>query len=284
MEIIVGKTAGFCFGVKNAVTKTMKEIEASKHVCCLGELVHNKQVTDELEKKGVKFIEDIEDAKDRLIIRAHGVPKDIYVHAKEKNIELIDLTCPKVLKIHEISEEYTNKDYFIFLTGKVEHPEIIGTVSFCEGGYYVIEDEKDISNAIKMFENSNKDRLLIISQTTYSIEKFQRIVEQIKTKIPEDKIEVRNTICNATKQRQEETVHIASRVDLMIIIGGKHSSNSNKLYEIAKQHCNKVKFIETYEELDANCLKDINRIGIMAGASTPEESMQKVIEKLKSIC
>ena len=134
MEIIIGKTAGFCFGVKNAVENTMKELEKKEETYCLGELVHNKQVTEELILKGAKFIDDIYEAKNKVIIRAHGVTKEIYENAEKLNLRIKDLTCPKVLKIHSIAEEYSNKDYFIFLIGQKEHPETIGTASFCTSG------------------------------------------------------------------------------------------------------------------------------------------------------
>lgn len=161
---------------------------------------------------------------------------------------------------------------------------MIGTISFCGDWNCIIESEEDIENAIKEFEKSNCENTLIISQTTYSLEKFERIIEEIKNIIPKEKLEIKNTICNATKQRQEETESIAKKVDAMIIVGGKHSSNSNKLYELARKYCKNVLFVETEKELDMDRLKNVNSIGIMAGASTPEESIQKVIEKVNKIC
>lgn len=284
MEIIIGKTAGFCFGVKNAVTKTLEELNKTKAISCLGELVHNKQVTDELKKQGVNFIENIEDAEGKVIIRSHGVQKQIYEKAKKLNIELIDLTCPKVLYIHKIAEEYAKKGYYIFLTGKAEHPEMIGTISFCGENYYVVEDEKEIVNAIEKYKKSNIEKAAIISQTTFSLEKFNNIVQIISKEIKQENLEIKNTICTATKQRQEETAQIAKNVDIMIIIGGKNSSNSTKLYELSKKYCNNVIFIETEKELDVKSIEKSRKIGIMAGASTPEKSIQNVVEKLEKIC
>lgn len=186
------------------------------------------------------------------------------------------------MHIHNIAKEYSKKNYFIFLVGKAEHPEVIGTISFCEKGHYIIEKIEDAHKAVEKFKKSNNEKALIISQTTFSLEKFQDIAEKIKQLVPEN-IEIKNTICNATKQRQEETEQIAKQVDLMIIIGGKHSSNSNKLYEIAKKYCKNVLFIETEQEIDENTIKTKNKIGIMAGASTPEKSIQKVVEKISNI-
>lgn len=186
------------------------------------------------------------------------------------------------MHIHNIAEEYSKKNYFIFLVGKTEHPEVIGTISFCEHGYYIVEKIEDAHKAVKEFKKTNIRKGLIISQTTFALEKFNNIVEKIQALIPEN-IEVKNTICSATKERQIETEKLAKHVELMIIIGGKHSSNSNKLYEIAKKHCKNVLFIETEQEIDENTIKTKNKIGIMAGASTPEKSIQKVIEKISNI-
>ena len=284
MEIIIGKTAGFCFGVKNAVTKAYEELEKTGKAFCLGELVHNKQVTDELINKGMVFIDSLDETNGNVIIRSHGVEKKIYKEAEDRNIELVDLTCPKVLHIHNIAEEYAEKDYFILLIGKVEHPEMIGTISFCGANHFVIENEEQIEEAVKQFEKSGKRHALVIAQTTFSLEKFNLIVEKLKKLIVPNNLEIKNTICNATKERQEETEKIAKQVDAMIIVGGKHSSNSNKLYELSKKYCEKTYFMETEDELNINDFKEIHTLGIMAGASTPQESIQKIVEKLQKIC
>lgn len=282
MQIILGKTAGFCFGVKNAVNKALEAVQNGENIQCLGELVHNKQVTDDLEKNGIEFVENINDAKNKLIIRSHGVEKQIYTLAKKMGIELIDLTCPKVLNVHKITEEYSNKGYYIFLVGQKEHPETIGTISFCGKNYTLIQSEADIENAIKDYNKSHYTKSVLISQTTYSLEKFNDILKQLKRNILN--LEVQNTICNATKLRQEETEKIAKEVDLMIIIGGKHSSNSNKLFEISKKYCNNTIFLETKEEIDINYIKCFKKVGIMAGASTPQASITDVVDILEKTC
>ena len=289
MEIIIGKTAGFCFGVQNAVTKAKEELEKEK-VCCIGELVHNHEVTKDLENHGLTIINNIDDLDDLnmpVIIRSHGETKETYEKAKEKNIKLIDLTCPKVLKIHEIVKEYSNKNFYIFLIGKNTHPEIIATKSYCGNNYSVIEEIEDVEKEFLEFKKSGLTDLLIISQTTYSLEKFEKIVEKIKNIINDEKeninLIVKNTICNATKQRQEETIILSKQVDMMIIIGGKHSSNTLKLYEIAKENSPNSILIETYEELNKEMFFGINRVGIMAGASTPKGSIDLVVEFLSKI-
>ena len=284
MEIIIGKTAGFCFGVKNAVTKAEEELRESRKAYCLGELVHNNQVTQELVKNGMIFINSIEEAQGKAIIRAHGVPKEVYNIAKQRGTQLVDLTCPKVIHIHKIAEEYANMGYYIFLIGQKEHPEIKGTISFCGENSYIIEEMEEVEEAIKYFNEKNKEKALIIPQTTYSLEKFNEIAERLKTKLKIEKLEIKNTICNATKQRQEEVIEISKKVKTMIIIGSKTSSNSNKLYEISKKHCNNVIFIETKDELNLSKLDKKGPIGIMAGASTPQKSIDEVVEKIKEIC
>lgn len=286
MEIIIGKTAGFCFGVANAVNKTEQILKECKDTCCLGELVHNKQVIEELQNKGLVIIKDINQAKHNAIIRAHGEPKETYEEAKKLGINILDLTCPKVLKIHNIAKEYENKGYYILLIGQRQHPETIGTISYCGENSSIIEGKQDIEESLNKLYNSNIRKVLILSQTTYNIESFNEIVDLVKenTQSKELELEIKNTICNATKLRQEETKEIASRVDMMIIIGGKNSSNTNKLYQICNKYCSKCILIEAPEELDLNSIKEANKIGIMAGASTPQKSIDSVVEMLQKMC
>ena len=283
MEIIVGKTAGFCYGVKRAVEGAKKELKQNKgNVYCLGELVHNEQVIKELENQGITFINSLINNKDIFIIRAHGAEKNIYDIAEKNNIKLKDYTCPNVLKIHEIAGEFSKKGYYIFLCGNKNHPENIGTISYCGDNVYIIENEDTVSEALGKINDAETKKLLLISQTTYSLEKFQKIEKIIKNKINKDiKLVIKNTICRATELRQEETKQLAKKVDYMIIIGGKNSSNTKKLYEIAKKNCNNSICIETEKELNLDELTGKEKIGIMAGASTPKESIDGVCEKLK---
>lgn len=282
MEIIVGKTAGFCYGVKRAVDGAKEEVNNIKKIYCLGEIVHNKQVVEELEDDGITFINTIEEAKGKTIIRAHGVAKNIYEKAKELNIKLIDYTCPNVLKIHKIADEYYSKGYFIVLCGNKRHPENIGTISHCGNNYFVIEKEDETFKALQYFKKSKLQKLLLISQTTYSLEKFYVIEEIIKNELENDKeIVIKNTICKATELRQKETEEISNKVDYMIIIGGTNSSNTKKLFDIAKKNCKNCICIETAKELNVQDLRKYNKIGIMAGASTPKKSIEEVYESLR---
>lgn len=288
MEVIVGKTAGFCYGVKNAVDNATEEIKKNNNVCCLGEIVHNSKVVKELQDMGMKFIENLEENTDgcKTIIRAHGVPQEIYIQAEEKGIELVDLTCPKVLKIHKIVSEYASRDYFIFVIGNKVHPETQGTISFCGKTSYIIEQEDDIEDAINEFKTSKMKNLLVVVQTTFSMEKFNNFIQKINTYFDEKEqninVEVINTICNATKIRQEETEEMSKNIDYMVIIGGKNSSNTKKLYDISCKNCNKVVCIEDVSEINLEDFDFVNTVGIMAGASTPQKSVDEVVELLKN--
>lgn len=284
MEIVVGKTAGFCYGVRNAVTKAEEKLKEYGSISCLGELVHNGEVIKKLEKLGMNVVENIEDANGKVIIRAHGIEKSTYELAKQLNIEIFDYTCPSVLKIHEIAEKYGKEGYFIFCIGSKNHPETLGTISFCGKNSYLLEDEDDIEKAIDALEKSNIKNIFIIVQTTFSLEKFNHMVDKIKEHLNETyEIEIKNTICNATRIRQDETDEISKNVECMIIIGGKNSSNTRKLYDIAKRNCSNTFIIETVDELDVNEIKKYNKVGIMAGASTPDESIRNVINIIQQI-
>ncbi len=252
MEIIVGKTAGFCYGVERAVKGATEEIKNTKEgIYCLGEIVHNKQVIKKLENLGVKCIEEIQEAEGTVLIRAHGVAKEVYEKAKAMNIKIQDYTCPNVLKVHEIAEEYSQKGYYIILLGAKNHPENIGTASYCGKDYYVLEKEEELDKAIKMFKETNKNKLLLLSQTTYSLEKFESIEKNIKSELKNEvNFVVKNTICKTTELRQKETNELSKKVDKMIIIGGANSSNTKKLYEVAKKNCEDTIFVETVKDLE----------------------------------
>ena len=282
MEIIVGKLAGFCGGVINSVTKTDKILEDGKKTYCLGELVHNKQVVDKLEKKGLVLIDSIEDVQNgsRVIIRAHGVTKEVYEKAKEKNIELIDLTCPNVLRIHEKAVNLVNEGYYIVLVAQKDHPEAIGTISFCGKDSVILEDINGVDEIIDLFKNSEKNKIAVISQTTYSMAKFENIAKGLSTKVNDHEIKIDNTICSATELRQKETSSLATQVDAMIIIGGKNSSNTKKLFELASSKCANTFIVETIDDLKVN-MSIYEKVGVMAGASTPKESIDEVIEYLE---
>lgn len=284
MEIIIGKTSGFCYGVKNAVDKATEELEkSSEKVYCLGELVHNKQVTNKLQEKGLVFIDTIHEANGKTIIRAHGIKKEIYHQAKELNIELKDLTCPKVLKIHEIVEEHSNNGYYIFLVGIANHPETIGTYSFCGENSSIIEKIGDLEEVVSKFQQTNLKKALLITQTTFNLREFEEIAQTLEEMLKLNSLELKaiNSICLSTETRQKETEKLSQEVDLMIIVGGKNSSNTRKLYDISLKNCKNVMFAETKQDIDINYIKQFEKIGVMAGASTPCESINDIVELIK---
>ena len=284
MKIVVGKLAGFCGGVINSVTKTDKILDDGVKTYCLGELVHNKQVVDKLEHKGLVLIESLEEVEDnsRVIVRAHGVAKEVYDLAKVKNIELLDLTCPNVLRIHEKAIKLVEEDYFIVLIAQKDHPEAIGTISFCGNDSLILEDKNGIEEVVSLFKVSNKEKMAIISQTTYSMAKFDELVELLRNKLSDYELNVDNTICSATELRQKETSKLAEEVDAMIIIGGKNSSNTKKLYELASTKCSNTYIIETVDDLESDMSK-YEIVGVMAGASTPKESIDDVVRYLEGV-
>lgn len=282
MEIIIGKTSGFCHGVKNAVDKASEEVEQSKEkVYCLGELVHNKEVIDRLQEKGLTFIDNLDEAKGKTIIRAHGVTKETYEQAQKLKIELKDLTCPKVLKIHDIAEEYSKNGYYIFLVGIANHPETIGTYSFCGKYSSIIENICDLEQVVTKFQKTNIKKALLITQTTFNLRKFEEISEKLKERLEGIDLKVINTICSATELRQKETENLSQNVDLMLIIGGRNSSNTNKLYDISSKYCKNVIFAENLKDIDINYIRQFERIGVMAGASTPHESIDSIVDFIK---
>lgn len=283
MNIIIGKNSGFCAGVRNSVAKTEEELKnANCSIDCLGELIHNKQVIESLENKGLNIISSINEAKNKVIIRAHGVSKSVYQFAKDNNINLIDLTCPKVLKIHSQVQEFSQNNYFIFLFGLKNHPETIGTFSFCGNNSYLLESLDDILPALEQFKNSGYKDLLIISQTTFSLKLFDEMCSAILNYLDSSyNIHIEKSICNATNLRQLEAKELSTKVDLMIIIGGKNSSNTKKLYEVATENCKNVLYVQTSDDLDLNFVKKFEHIGIMAGASTPEYIINDVYNAIK---
>lgn len=224
MEIIVGESAGFCYGVKRAVEGTFEALKnaSGEKIFCFGELVHNKAVTNKLKEDGATFIEDINDAQDVLVVRAHGIRKDDYEYLERKNTKFIDYTCPNVLKIHKIAEEYAQNGYYIFLLGDKNHPENIGTISFCGQNSCILDSLDEVITTLEDIRNAGVKKLLIIAQTTYSVEKFNNIINVINSKAKNDmEVIVKNTICNATNIRQSETEKISKEVDCMIIIRWK---------------------------------------------------------------
>lgn len=275
MEVILAKTAGFCFGVKLAVDCVYDKSKNDK-IYTYGPIIHNKNVVKDLEKQGVEIIEDLEkDINGKVIIRSHGVPPKVYELLNEKNLDYIDCTCPFVKKIHRIVDENYKNGKNIIIIGNKNHPEIIGINGFCNNTAL-------IANSIEEFNNlcidKNKDYILV-SQTTYDITTFQKLVENIK----ESNIQIFNTICNATNDRQKEALELSKQVDYMIVLGDTNSSNTQKLYEICKKNCKNTYLCETIEDLQLNISEKNVKIGITAGASTPSAIIKEALNRMSEI-
>ena len=273
MEVLLAKTAGFCFGVKRAVDLVYEQ--ASKgHVYTYGPIIHNEEVISDLEKKGVHVVHSLEEIahpdEGILVIRSHGVEKAIYDSAKEKGLEIVDATCPFVKKIHNIVDKDSSLDCEIMIIGDENHPEVQGIMGWCNKPPIVIGSVED---AEKLSVLGDK-RISLVSQTTFNHKKFNSIVEILKKK--GYNINVYNTICNATEERQREAASISKQVDAMIVIGGKNSSNTQKLYEISKKECENTYYIQTLVDLDLAAFESVGRVGITAGASTPNQIIKEV--------
>ncbi len=277
MEVIVGKYAGFCGGVKLAVQKTEEAVTKNKDIYCLGDVVHNKQVIENLQAKGLKIVYDINDVPNnsKMIIRSHGEAKNIYEMAKEKNIEIIDTTCGNVKLVHNKVEK-ASEDSFIIVIGEKGHAETISHIGFAGENSFVVEDENDILDAYMKFENTGLDKVYVVAQTTFSMEKFDKLEKEIYTNFIEADVVVDKTICNATETRQNECEAISKEVDCMIVVGGKSSANTRKLVDISEKNCKNVYFIQTVKDIEKENFDGIQKIGIMAGASTPEYIINEI--------
>ncbi|MEG0855262.1 MAG: 4-hydroxy-3-methylbut-2-enyl diphosphate reductase [Terrisporobacter sp.] len=280
MEVKIAENAGFCFGVKRAMNMAWDELEnkGDSQVYSLGPLIHNKQAVDKYKEKGLIEIDSLDEIPNdrKLIIRSHGVAKKIYTDSQSKNMDIVDTTCPYVKKIHDIVKEFSDKGYKIIIVGNAIHPEIIGINGWCNNEAYVINSEEEI-NSISFNDN---DQYCVVSQTTANLDSFDRIVEKLQSKI--ENLIVKNTICFATKERQLSAIDLANEVDCMVVIGGKHSSNTQKLVNICKDIVPTFS-IETKEELELEKLKGFKIAGVTAGASTPDWIIDEVIEYLKEI-
>ena len=280
MDVKVAKTAGFCFGVKRAVEEVYRVAEVTQGaVYTYGPIIHNEEVVSDLEKKGVKVLETEEELKNltkgTVIIRSHGVPKYIYELLEERNISYVDVTCPFVLKIHRIVERESAQGKHIVIVGDPNHPEVAGIKGWCQGKATIIKTKEDA----KSFLAESGEKLCIVSQTTFNYNNFQEIVEILGEK-GYDKL-VLNTICNATQDRQSEAAQIAKQVDAMIVVGGKHSSNTQKLYEICKSECKDTYYIQTLADLDSERFPSVQCVGITAGASTPNKIIEEVSKHVR---
>ncbi len=274
MEVKLAERMGFCFGVKRAVDTVYEQIKNGKNIYTYGPIVNNEEVVRELAEQGVKVLESKEELQGltagSVIIRAHGVPEEICDILREKDLECIDATCPFVKRIHNIVEKESREGRHIVVIGNAGHPEVEGIVGWCKGPVTVL---KDLSEA-ESFRPPEGEKLCVVAQTTYNYNKFHNIVEILEKK-GYNSIVV-NTICNATEERQCSAKALAAEADVMIVIGGRHSSNTRKLYEICAEECAHTYFIQTLDDLHLELPKSVRLVGITAGASTPNKLIEEV--------
>lgn len=286
MDIILAEKMGFCFGVKRTVNETRKLVNQNlTDAITFGPIIHNNDVISYFNEKGITYVNNLEELKQKVknekinivVVRTHGIRKDILQEIKNLNLKVIDGTCPYVTKVHKIVEKMSKEGYPILIIGKADHPEIIGVTGYIENNvpYFIVKDEEDLNQ----IDFSKIKKLVVVSQTTEKIEKVQKIVSKLISFIPE--VRYFKTICYATDENQEAVSKLAPNVDIMIVIGGKNSSNTKKLYEIAKKYCDRIYHIENEKELDISWFNYEDKVGITAGASTPEWVINKVINKIK---
>ena len=276
MKVIVAKSAGFCFGVKRAVDTVYSEIEKGSGIYTFGPIIHNDSVVKDLEEKGVGVIDSVDEAKrigsGTIIIRSHGVSKETFEALAGSGLRIVDATCPFVKKIHTIVEKASAEGKRVIVIGDREHPEVEGIVGWCTPRECatVIENEDEA----RMFEADRDGEITVVSQTTFRAAKYKDLVEILRKK--GYNVNVVNTICNATAERQEEARNIASSVDMMIVIGDSKSSNTQKLYEICSRECKCTKFVQTRDNLETDPSGSLQSVGITAGASTPKNIIEEV--------
>lgn len=278
MKILLSEQNGFCNGVKAAIIKAEKLLSEDKKLYSYGEIIHNKDVVDKLKEKGMIVVDELPENNDaKLLIRSHGVGKQIYNDLRAKNIDIVDSTCVKVKKIHKIVEEFKNNDYNIIVVGDENHPEVIGIIGWADNEAKVIKNADDLKNII-----APSQKYCLVCQTTFNLNTFNEILEAIEENNYTN-IVVHNTICEATKNRQEACVDLSAKCNIMLIVGGKNSSNTKKLYELSKKNCPNTFLIENYREIPYNYIDKNSIVGVSAGASTPDWIIEEVICMLENL-
>ncbi|MBE6789147.1 MAG: bifunctional 4-hydroxy-3-methylbut-2-enyl diphosphate reductase/30S ribosomal protein S1 [Ruminococcaceae bacterium] len=284
-KITLAKTAGFCFGVDRAVKLVYNLIEKGEKVCTLGPIIHNPQLVKELEEKGVIIISEVSQAPKgyTVVIRSHGVGKEVYDYLEENNIPYVDATCPFVSKIHKIVNEESKKGGTILIAGNASHPEVEGIMGHCDGESFAFSSAEELENFINFSPDFCEKSPILVAQTTFQVSEWEKCKEKLK-KVCTNPI-IFDTICIATDKRQHEAEKLAAQSDIMIVIGGRESSNTNKLCAVCSQFCKTV-HIESAKELDEKLFKDKDYIGVTAGASTPsyiikevQNTMSEILEK-----
>ena len=280
MKVELAKSAGFCFGVEKAVNTVYEEAKKENEIVyTLGPIIHNEEVVKDMKKRGVEAVkmEDLASLqKGTVIIRSHGVSREVYNFVKQSGHRVVDATCPFVKKIHAIVSVQSGKGKTVVIIGNPEHPEVMGIRGWGDENTYAVENVEQFIN----LDLKKDEEIIIVAQTTFNHKKFQEIIDKISL-LGYD-VRCFNTICNATQERQAEAKKIASNVDAMIVIGDKKSSNTGKLVEICQEECKNTVFIQTLEDLDYDALLSVDSVGITAGASTPKHIIEEVQNIVRS--
>ena len=286
MEVTVAKSAGFCFGVKRAVDTVYREIESGeKPVYTFGPIIHNEQVVEDLENRGVQVIHSEDELEGlsggTVVIRSHGVSRDVCEKIEARGMKIVDATCPFVKKIHRIVDEEGRKGRHVVIIGSADHPEVQGIMGWASGPVTVMHTAEEAES----FVPENGKPISIVAQTTFNYNKFKDLVEILCKKRYDNNVlnilNILNTICNATEERQREAKNIAGEVDTMLVVGGRHSSNTQKLFEICKKECGNTYYIQTPVDLDSDMFQCSSYVGITAGASTPNKIIEEVQEHVR---
>ncbi len=283
VEIVIAEYAGFCFGVKRAINLAEKASQYAKNgrqVLSIGPLIHNPQEVERLRRQGIEVLKDesMLESGSTVIIRSHGLPPNKERELIKRGLNVIDATCPYVKAVHEAVVRLSKEGYFVVIVGEKNHPEVIGTWGYLQeagGDGVVVESHEDLKAVL------GKERVGIVAQTTQNEQLFKEVVGEVCLWSKE--VKVINTICNATSERQEDVYRLAPRVDVMIVIGGKNSGNTRRLYEISKSLNPRAYHIETSQELKDEWFKGVKRIGITAGASTPDWIIRSVVESIREM-
>ena len=280
MKITLAKTAGFCFGVNRAVQSVYDLLDKGKRVCTLGPIIHNPQLVEELKQRGVRIVDSPDEVNDgeTLVIRSHGVEQSVTERAKELGVKTEDATCPFVAKIHSIAAEKGREGCVTLIAGDASHQEVKGIVGHCTGEAFVFSDENELTKLLAENENFAEKRIILVSQTTFNEKIFikcRNILKKVCTNA-----EIFDTICNATSMRQQEARELSEKNDVMVVIGGRHSSNTAKLYDVCREKCGRTYLVETASELSEIDFTDCGSVGVVAGASTPAGIIKEVIKTM----
>ena len=280
MKITVAKSAGLCFGVNRAINIVEELLDEGKSVFTLGPIIHNPQKVREFEERGVKIARTPQDVDENsvLVIRAHGIPRSVENEIKSMNLDYRDATCPFVKKIHNIVLQHSKLCDIILIAGNRNHPEVQGIIGYCSSEYHTFSDSEDLERVLKENPHLNEKSVCVVAQTTFDVAEWKKSLEILKKLCTN--LKIYGTICNATSVRQSEAEILASQSDLMLVIGGKHSSNTNKLFHICKSKCEETYLIETADELPKSALKKACRAGVTAGASTPASIIKEVLQTM----